>query len=322
MKIYEDRLTAKRTTVCRICGNAGHLWVSCSVPLEQLKLQKEGKKPDFSVFSQWLATRYKYMTEESFFGKMATQFAAQTDRKQRLADRKARRERLYGKKASKRTCGFCGDSGHNRRNCTIKKEFINDLSVANTAYRKRYYDEIVTKMGLAEGALVAVSARQAHVKGRWVDNFSGIGIISAIQWNKVNIGLACDYWDFRSDVAFQVIIEGETFNTTTFFSNFIAEDLQRHENEKCSELSALYGGRAGGWGFTLDEVLVPSQNPPSEQWFNETYSECWDWITKKKTLSQISHPLTGLIAKFHPSRRGRNAGKLKKRLIQYGYNIR
>ena len=124
MKIYEDRLTAKRTTVCRICGNAGHLWVSCSVPLEQLKLQKEGKKPDFSAFSQWLATRYKHMTEESFFGKMATQFAAQTDRKQRLADRKARRERLYGKKASKRTCGFCGDSGHNRRNCTIKKELV------------------------------------------------------------------------------------------------------------------------------------------------------------------------------------------------------
>ena len=328
MKIYEDREKNKRHSFCRFCGKRGHLWVSCKVPAQQLKLKVEGKQPDFSLFSDWYAKQFNHMENgvytrlDYMYGLMERQFIQQFERNERLKKRKQQRESLYGKRRRAPKCGFCGEKGHNRRNCEVKRDFVNDLIRANQAYRKRWFNEVVQKMGVAEGALVSVTARQAHMKGQWIDDFEGIGIISKIEWDKVNMGLGADHWDYRSDMAIHILIDGETIVTKNFFANLIATNNYEVDNNSSlpSELSSLYAGRSGGWGMSLEDVLAPSQSLPTEEWFNETYSDCWEYIVKNKSLSGINQTLGRMIATFHPSRRGRNAGKFKKRLAQYGYN--
>jgi|9_EtaG_2_1085328.scaffolds.fasta_scaffold05724_3 hypothetical protein len=328
MKIYEKREALKRETHCRFCGNKGHLWVSCTVPAQQLKLRKEGKAPDFSLFSNWYAKQYnqvingEYPRLPAMYKQMEQHLAKQVTRKQKMAERKAARERLYGKKRRSPSCGFCGGKGHNRKNCEVMKNFVDDLKKSNQAFRQRFYDEVVLKMGIAEGALVAVKARSAHINGQWVDNYEGIGIISGIEWDKVNMGVACSSWEYRSQLGISIVIGNQTLTSQDFFCNMVAKQKRDRVNlisYQPTELSRLFGGNTGGWGLHLDQVLAPSENLPDKEWFKESYSDCWEYIVKNKKLSECGYELCRLIADFHPHRTGRGAGKLKKRLAQYGW---
>ena len=113
----------------------------------------------------------------------------------------------------------------------------------------------------------------------------------------------------------ETLVNGDTFHLENPFNALVENDTVNGKTGKIAELFA----RGSSWGVRIDSVLAPSENIPSEEWFNDGYTECWEWIAKNKRLGDVSGYLAPLIAKFHPSRRGRNAGKLNYRLSQYGY---
>jgi hypothetical protein len=290
-----------------------------------MELKKQGKEPDVSLFSSWYANSYsrrdndgRLIYHDRIFKIMDGALDRQKRRIEARKEKKARREQLYGKPAKRKTsCGFCGDTGHNRRNCDVMHNFIDDLGRASQNYRKLFYERFVQGMGFAEGALLALSANHFRMNGNWIENWSGIGIITAISWDKVNMCLTIGDWDYKSELQIDVLIEGQTHTLTNPFHSLVVNDMDLGKEGKIAEL--FY--RGSSWGASIESVLAPSENIPSEEWFNNGYTECWEWVTKNKNLWEISSRLTPLIAKFHPSRRGRNAGKLKKRLAQYGYNV-
>jgi len=163
--------------------------------------------------------------------------------------------------------------------------------------------------------LVALSADQFRHNGRWEENWSGMGIVTGINWDKVNMGLTLGSWEYKSIMKIEVLVNGDTFHFENPFHTLVENDTVAGKAGKIAELFA----RGSSWGVRIDSVLAPSENIPSEEWFNNGYTECWQWIAKNKRLSDVSGYLAPLIAKFHPSRRGRNAGKLNHRLSQYGY---
>ena len=113
-----------------------------------------------------------------------------------------------------------------------------------------------------------------------------------------------------------VLIDGQSYTIENPWNALVEQDTVEGKEGKIAELFT----RGSSWGTRIDSVLAPSENIPSEEWFNDGYTECWEWIAKNKRLGEVSDYLSPLIAKFHPSRRGRSAGKLKKRLAQYGYD--
>ena len=323
MKIYEQRDSNKRITHCPTCGNEGHMWMTCPVPAKMMELKKQGKEPDPSLFSPWYQNSYsrrdnngKLVYHDRIFRTMEIAYDKQQRRIEFRKEKKERRERL-GLKPKKRkvSCGFCGETGHNRRNCDVMDNFVDDLERASQNYRKQFYERFVKGMGFAEGALLSLSANHWRTKTEWLDDWSGIGIITNISWDKVNMGLCLSSWDYKSVLKIDVLVDGQSYTIENPWNALVEQDTVDGKEGKIAELFH----RGSSWGARIDSVLAPSENIPSEQWFNDGYTECWEWIAKNKTLSDVSGYLSPLIAKWHPSRRGRNAGKLNYRLSQYGY---
>ena len=317
MKIYENRNQNKRETHCPTCGNTGHMWMTCPVPAKMMELRKQGKEPDMSLYSKWYQNSYsrrdkngKLIYHDRIFRMMDSALGRQERRVEARKEKKARNERLYGKPKNRTAyCGFCGETGHNRRHCDVMFNFVDDLERASQNYRKQFYERFVKGMGFAEGALLSLSADHWRTNGKWLEDWSGIGIVTAVSWDQVNMGLTLSNWEYKSTLNVEVLIGGQTYNLENPFSALV------NTGGKIAELFA----RGSSWGARIDSVLAPSENIPSEEWFNDGYTECWEWIAKNKTLGDVSDYLSPLIAQWHPSRRGRNAGKLKKRLSQYGY---
>jgi len=324
MRIYEERSTSKRRTHCPTCGNEGHMWMTCPVPAKMMELKKQGKEPDMSLYSQWQASTWgrrndngDMIYKDRIFRKMEMELDKQQRRKENRKAKKERDERFgIVPKKRKTSCGFCGGTDHNRRNCDIMFNFMDDLARASTNYRKKFYERLVQGQGFAEGALVAVSASYIHVGNQWTEDFEAIGIISSIDWDKVNLGLTMNNWDYRSKIKVSMVVNGTTFTVENPFKGMT--DTDTDNCGKKGEIAELFGS-CSGYGLQIDSVVAPSENIPSEEWFNEGHTDCWEWITKNKSLSDVACYLAPLIAKWHPSRRGRNAGKLNFRLSQYGY---
>ena len=196
--------------------------------------------------------------------------------------------------------------------------FVDDLTRASQNYRKKFYERLVVGRGFAEGALVAVGCSYFNLKGKWIEDYEGIGIITDISWDTVNLGLTINNWEYRSNLAVAVLVEGETYHGENPLGGMIEADrtVDKDGYSVDGEIAALFGN-ANRHGLKIQSVLAPSKNIPSQEWFNEGYTDCWHWITKKKKLSEISYYLLPLIKRWHPSTRGRNAGKLKARIAEY-----
>ena len=323
MKIYENRNTNKKITHCPTCGNEGHMWMTCPVPAKMMELKKQGKEPDISLYSKWYQNSYsrrlengKLHYEQHIWRKMESELARQERRKEQRKEKKARHERLFGKPAKRKvSCGFCGETGHNRRHCDLMFNFVDDLERASQNYRKQFYDRFVKGMGFAEGALLALSANHWRAKNKWIDDWSGIGIITNISWDQVNMGLSLQNWEYKSIMKVEILVDGSSHTLENPWNALVEQDTTEGKEGEIAELFH----RGSSWGVKIDSILAPSENIPSEEWFNDGYTECWEWIAKNKRLDDVSCYLSPLIAKWHPSRRGRNAGKLNYRLSQYGY---
>jgi len=323
MKIYENRNNNGRITHCPTCGNEGHMWMTCPAPAKMMELKKQGKEPDLSLYSQWQQSSWgrrdgngKLIYQDRIFRKMSSELDRQERRIQNRKDTKAREELIYGKPAKRKvSCGFCGETGHNRRHCEVMFNFVDDLERASQNYRKQFYERFVKGLGFAEGALLSLSADHWRDKSGWIENFSGIGIVTKIDWDKVNMGLTLGSWEYKSTMKIETLVNGDTFTLENPWNTLVENDTVKGKAGKIAELFA----RGSSWGVRIDSILAPSENIPSEEWFNDGYTECWEWIAKNKSLGDVNGYLAPLIAQWHPSRRGRNAGKLNYRLSQYGY---
>ncbi len=323
MKIYENRNNSGRVTHCPTCGNEGHMWMTCPAPAKMMELKKQGKEPDITLYSTWQQNSYgrrdsdgKLIYHDTIFQRMGIAHRRQERRVAERKEKKARHERLYGKPEKRKvSCGFCGETGHNRRHCDVMFNFVDDLERASQNYRKQFYDRFVKGMGFAEGALLSLSADHFRVNGSWIENFSGIGIVTKIDWDKVNMGLTLGSWEYKSIMKIETLVNGDTFTLENPWNTLVKNDTVNGKQGKIAELFA----RGSSWGVRIDNVLAPSENIPTEEWFNDGYTECWEWIAKNKRLDEVNGYLAPLIAQWHPSRRGRNAGKLNYRLSQYGY---
>lgn len=312
MRIYENKEHYKREVHCRLCGLTGHMWFKCQMPSKFLKALQNNEEPDWSLMSNWSAKYWKQLDNngelENKDQLMANCAVWKLQQEKRNEKMEARRKARATTGTKKRKCGFCDSTDHNRRNCSMLKDFQKDLERANQNYRKMFYSTMVEGYGIAEGALVQLKAKYIHTNNSWMEDWSGMGLITGIEWDKVNLGLTARGWDFRSDIKFSFLVNGEHFYADTPFK-FLWET-----DEDASKLfSSLVMSE---WGLNIERVLSPSETIPSEEWFEEKNSECYSYIVKKYKMKSLRE-LVGMIEAYHPSKTGRGAKALQERIKTY-----
>ena len=101
------------------------------------------------------------------------------------------KESISGNNKRSAKCSWCNSSEHNKRNCTILVDDIIALTRKNANYRKHYL-EFCKNKGVGIGALVKVDhvwGYDAHPSNKYELYNNALGLITDIDWNKVNYPL-------------------------------------------------------------------------------------------------------------------------------------
>ena len=187
------------------------------------------------------------------------------------------------------------------------KDLIDDLTVANQNYRQKLYDCLVGFYGIAEGALVMI---RRDGRGTSASSEKQLAIIQSIDWDSLNITLDCNTRPFCGDFSMEVVVDGKTITSNTPFWFWVEEDEGKSTKLKEFIQQNTYDDR-----FQILEVLSQSNEKPSENWFMEGYDNCWKWVCKNRSLSEIGSTFADLIEKWCPILKAKRG--LEARLKRY-----
>ena len=174
-----------------------------------------------------------------------------------------------------RTCGFCGETGHTRRNCEQMKDFLKKCYKANENWRKAAYKELVQDHGISVGAVVELVEKSGYGSSERIT--TTLGIIKSINWDKANVFAALSK---KSD---------------TVRSPFVIEVLIGNRSVKLNNLKECFntigenGETTYSWrwdGASLKRVITHSPTPLDPEWIT-SYRESFETLVKKRTLEQL-----------------------------------
>ena len=187
------------------------------------------------------------------------------------------------KKASK--CGFCGSLDHNRRACPTMDVFREDALKANRNWRQAFYDDLVGRLGISEGALLTV--RKEDWNGNNRVEVTGTAIVTGINWDELHTG--CDHnfkgkrthqsWrtdlehQLKQSVKLDVIINGQR-SSLTLGDEMIMNTVSR-------------GGSTGSYNWSFFSVLSKSETLKGQEWIDQGHVDAVDYVIKKRSLEWL-----------------------------------
>ena len=226
---------------------------SISACTEILKEAEEGKKLTFSqrTYKQHYAMQY--------------------------VELKANRSKKR-KQASTRKCGYCGGTGHNRRDCDSMKADRDLLIKANKAWR-RLYAKTSVEMGFAPASLIKYRERDSYNynTGQY-ETKEGLYLIgSELPTNLTVFAIAGDY-NLRQDIKIPAVGRDRHMNMRDFVGN-----------SSCREALT---GNGYWWSSDKDqvEVITKSTYQFTEEWVN---ADCDDilFVLKKWNKERIERDI-------------------------------
>tara|TARA_B100002019_G_scaffold130772_1_gene112348 strand:+ start:4934 stop:5863 length:930 start_codon:yes stop_codon:yes gene_type:complete len=177
-----------------------------------------------------------------------------------------------------RNCGFCGQSGHTRRNCTKMDKFLKDCYKANENWRMAAYKELVLDGGLSVGACLQVTYKTGHWNNE--KTHYSTAIITKINWDTINVfsGMSkyCD--DVHSPVIVEVLVDGERRTLDNLHAKFntIGENGKSHTGWRANPACSLIS------------VITNSPTPLPQEWIT-SYKESFGTLVKKRTYEQLQN---------------------------------
>ena len=187
------------------------------------------------------------------------------------------------KKASK--CGFCGSLDHNRRACPTMDVFREDAIKANRNWRQAFYDDLVGRLGISEGALLTV--RKEEWNGNNRVEVTGTGIVTGINWDELHTG--CDHnfkgkrqhqsWrtdlehQLKQSVKLDVIINGQRSSLT------LGDEMRMD--------TVSVGGSRGSYNWSFSSVLSKSETLKGQEWIDQGHVNAVDYVIKKRSYEWL-----------------------------------
>ena len=227
----------------------------------------------------WTASYYKdptgwskwYAECEKAHGKQLKAIAREKNKKQGK------------KKASK--CGFCGSLDHNRRNCPTMDVFREDAIKANRNWRQAFYDDLVGRLGISEGALLTVGKEEWNGNNRV--EVAGTAIVTGINWDELHTG--CDHnfkgkrqhqsWrtdlehQLKQSVKLDVIINGQRSTIS------LGDEMRMNTVSR--------GGSTGSYNWSFSSVLSKSETLKGQEWIDQGHVDAVDYVIKKRSYEWL-----------------------------------
>ena len=270
MKMFEQQQTGGRVgNSCGYCREKGHNRTECPHVVEDWKYWSKFEVPPRK--QGW----YRSRNHPKYWGEWYTD-CMNTMIKQEAKQKKQMNPTPVVRSAPK--CGFCGEEGHNRRNCPRMTAFIELCKQANINYRRSFHEEFVKNHGIDIGA--AVEIVQTSGWSTEVEN-THIGLISSINLESINVFTALDS-DYDSnekygqEISVRVLIDGSenTVNISPYCQRHPhLEDKVKRFRDRWSRLK-------------LSKVIGKSEAPLPDDWVT-SYSEAWTFLTKKRSYAQL-----------------------------------
>ena len=287
MKIHENKdKNTHSTPSCSYCREKGHNQYQCPHVAEdwkdlsryRLPLDEDGKPLKRGWFGAYYAHHYNNDPLQSsvtnnifsaWFRACQKAMNGQIARKDKDGKRKAR---------ATRKCGWCGSTGHTRRNCSDMDQFLKDCYKANENWRKAAYAELVERHGISVGACVRVKYK---VGWNEPEQYS-IGLITDINWNTLNLFSSCTTEsDFaHSPFEIKLMVGDKEFKVSNCASFFSIID----ENGKIG-----YSWRYNS--CELIDIITPAPEKLPSSWITD-YKESFETLVKKKSKEILENGMT------------------------------
>lgn len=210
-------------------------------------------------------------------------------------DRKKATTKSKGKKA--KSCGFCGETGHNRRDCSTMQDFNKRLIRANAHWRKRFYDTFVKELGIGNGALIKVTKDVGSWGNRRTEE--RVGIITSINWDELNMFCYTEsnYRGYRgkkggyihenlcAPLVIKAVVDGQER-----LIKWKPVQQNHHKGSICDvQGRELVDQWSHSWDYdAFHSVVSPTETPLSGEWLTQGQQECVDFITKKYSLKKLT----------------------------------
>ena len=198
------------------------------------------------------------------------------------------------------TCGFCGEAGHNRRNCAKMLAFRKKINLANQAVRRSFYDRFVRDLGIGEGALVELSQRRYNYNTRSQENTSlGVCTVLSVDWDNVSITGDAEpvnhvylSGDLRSKISVAFMTSAGEQRRITYSTNetHVAAEPPTRGNHNWLGFNPLW----------ISQIISSSPTPLDEQWVQDGRKDAFDWLTKKRSYDWlVNSGLTNYVDKWY-----------------------
>jgi hypothetical protein len=206
-----------------------------------------------------------------------------------LRDAQKSKAKSKGKKA--KSCGFCGGTGHNRRDCSEMTALNNRLIRANNHWRQRLYDTFVLEMGLGAGALIKVTEQSGHWNNRTTEEH--VAIATSINWNELNMFCHIDrinsnwrnrvHENLQAPIEIKVQVNGR--ERTLTFPTIGGQNYPVVNDVLGRPLIDTFGYNYNS--VTFKSVMSPTETPLSEDWLTQGQAECVEFITKRYSYDKL-----------------------------------
>ena len=296
--------TRRSKSSCSYCGDVDHQVTSCPhvksdwacfqsfiIPCSDPDNWPNNPKTRQTRQRHWSSqqTTARWFKDPSGWSKWHAQCEKAYDKVIKAEERaKTKATRSSSKRV--KSCGFCGGTGHNRRDCPEMNAFNKRLIRANNHWRQRLYDYFVEELGLGVGALVKVESQ-----GRWNEpSTEAVGIITSVNWDELNMFCHTDNnnskWhnrvhdNLQAPLAIKVQVNGQekSMSWSTIGHNHYGVVNDTHGRP-------LVDNFLSDWsGVKFRAVMSPTETPLSQEWLTQGQSECVEFITKKYSLAKLT----------------------------------
>ena len=275
MRAYNNRNNTS-TRRCGYCGESDHVVRTCKHAEREWKEWEAHRVPIHSGHSSANYPYQWYLWHCNDYTKWYKN--AKRGYEKIVAHREREALKAAGKSTratgAVRKCGFCEQAGHTRRNCAAMAKVKREAFQANQNWRRAFYEELVEKRGICEGAAVKV----IHRKDWKNDNVEAVGLITSINWDEINFLSSSDRvnWDYRSPLSITVLVGGETKELR------LPEPITRNGKVLVGGERHHYYGTA-----TLSEIIGRSDKELDESWVTDGLADEFAWLTKKRNEARL-----------------------------------
>ncbi len=269
MNIYENNKSGRGrgASSCGYCRRTGHNINECPQVAKDYAYWKDYTIPlqAGNPCHYYNANTPKYWGE--WYTKCINAMQKQLDYREKQKQPKVKR------KSSPKKCGFCGETGHTRRNCDKMNTFLTDAYKANENWRRAAYDLLVKKLGLSVGAVIQVKYDGYGTYGD--EKPVKVALVRAINWGQLNLACANPRWgDYRQALVIIILVEG------------VEHKLKFSHERKDSTMKPTFQ-TVGGWGhWKYVNSLAAAPEPLAESWVHD-YRDAFDYLVKKRNYSRL-----------------------------------